>query len=86
MDFSLITHALPETIAVDGMALHLDTRTVRALQALAVTAEDDIPAEVRIPRVAELMLTPQSMLELRRHPKDTAMDFPPSLGCRNGKA
>lgn len=77
MDYSLITHRLPENIAVNGRTYKLDTRTMKALQAYAVMTEDDdtIPEEVKVSKVMELMLDAPSVFLLAKNPKDTAEAF-----------
>ena len=73
MDYSLITHTLEESITVNGRVYRLDTRTTKALQAFAITEEDDetIPDEVRISKVISIMLDHQSSLLLAHHTADT---------------
>lgn len=69
MEYSIITHALPQYVEAGGKKLDLDTRTCRALQALAVIGEEDIPAEIRIWRVLELMLAGHSFIALKTPPR-----------------
>lgn len=72
MDYSLITHVLPNAVPINDHSYALDTRTCKALQAYATMEEADIPDEIRIGRVMELMLESYSLRELKRHPEDTA--------------
>ena len=74
MDYSLVTHELKRAISVEGRQYKLDTRTIRALQAYAVMAEEDetIPDEVRTGRILELMLDTSSLFKLRKNPEDAA--------------
>ena len=73
MDYSLITHTLEDSVTVNGRVYRLDTRTTKALQAFAITEEDDetIPEEVRISKVISIMLDHQSSFLLARHTADT---------------
>ena len=71
MDFSLITHHLVDTITVEGRSYQLSTKTMKALQAFAVLDEADIPEEIKISRILDLMLTPSSAMKLKANPEDT---------------
>lgn len=86
MDYSLITHRLPENIAVNGRTYKLDTRTMKALQAYAVMAEDDetIPEEVKLSKVIALMLDAPSSFLLARNPEDTAKVYAKIADFLNG--
>ena len=84
MDYSLITHVLPDAFEVNGHSYGLDTRTCRALQAYATLEEEDIPDEVRIGRVIELMLTPAARYALRRNIGDSAEVYSRIAGFLRG--
>lgn len=75
MDYSLITHMLADSVTVSGRIYRLDTRAFKALQAYAAIAEDDIPEELKIERVLELMLDPASYLMLGKSREDAGELF-----------
>ena len=72
MDYSLITHRLIDSVIVNDRRYSFDTRTLKALQAWAVAGEEDIPEEVKISRIFDLILGSSSSLSLKKHPEDSA--------------
>lgn len=55
-DFSLITHSLPESVEVNGREYLLNTRTVKALQAISILTDEEVPAYKRIDEMFALLV------------------------------
>lgn len=55
-DFSLITHSLPESVKVNGREYCLNTRTVKALQAISILTDEEVPAYKRIDEMFALLV------------------------------
>lgn len=55
-DFSLLTHALPTSIDVDGVSYAIDPRTTKALQCFLISEDDSVPLYVRMSVVVQNMI------------------------------
>ena len=70
MDYSLITHSLKDRITVEDRTYMIDTRTTKALQALAILDEREMPEGYRIERVLDTMLTGAARVHLDANKQD----------------